>query len=507
MNSYVTLVKFEQLEKINELFSRGKAYIAYHGENRNNSFILKRTFDDAIPTLYGIPIVGEYIYERDNFGGHGGKIEKTDDDIRFIHTTKPIGFVPESAQVSWEEVTEKDGSINQYLVVDGIILWTGRYPEAEMIKERPYGQSMEIEVLDGEFAEINGKEIYVINKFIFSALCVLGVNKESDPDGHVEPCFESAKIIAYQLDKDKFKKEFAKMIKEFKQFTLEGGDSSLGKFGNDDNKNNHSVDNSGRGVDGNMKFSKEDICNLLHQEKMTVSYMEDVTAEVARFLYSGHDDQFVFAFDRKNDYNVKIPYSSEEEKLVINFEEAKKVKIVYQDWEDGAEDYSLVNEVVESVVGAFESVFESLNNKLSKMQEEITSKEETVFSLDKKYRELQKKFDQAQTELQELKEYKLNTEQKIREEKIESVFAKYKEHLSEDEIMNFKDKVSEFEKIEDFEKEIKSFAFDKIAEKLKNSNSQFINIGLPKNMDDINNSSGDQEPQNVFDRLEKKLKK
>lgn len=169
------------------------------------STITKDAVDKALPTMAGIPIVGEYSVEGQDFKGHGGAIDMN--DYRYIHTTKPYGFVPESATVQWVDVQGKDGATRSYLEVDGCYLWTGRYEEALSVIENGKGQSMEIEVTNGQWDD--SSESYVINNFIFSALCILG-------DG-VEPAFEDANITAYSLDKDSFKQEFSQMLSELKE--------------------------------------------------------------------------------------------------------------------------------------------------------------------------------------------------------------------------------------------------------------------------------------------------
>lgn len=213
----------QDVRKVNPLFSRAKAYVLYAGQNRNNSYIDKDAVNKSLHTIYNIPIVGEFLEHKDNFGGHGGKLEITDEKIEWKMTTMPYGVIPESAEIYWENVTEKDGTINEYLVVDGIYLWSSRFEELNMLKEEKYNQSMEIEIENGHFAIINGRETFKIDEFTFSALCILGIDK--DGEGHVEPCFESSSIVAYSLDKDEFKKQFTQMIAELK-FSLqdqEGG--------------------------------------------------------------------------------------------------------------------------------------------------------------------------------------------------------------------------------------------------------------------------------------------
>lgn len=182
----------------------------YHGENRNNSHISKEDVDRAINSIYNIPIVGEFIEddngeEDSNFGGHGGKLIIDDNGAKFIQTTKPMGVVPESANVYWEVVKDEKGRDREYLVVEGALLWN-RYEDAvNALRSANFGQSMEIEVEEGFFNDDDG--IYHITDFSFSAFCVLGIDDRKN--GKVEPAFEDSKIITYS-------KEFSNELKEMK---------------------------------------------------------------------------------------------------------------------------------------------------------------------------------------------------------------------------------------------------------------------------------------------------
>lgn len=205
-----TGTKISDVKQINPLFSACKVRVLYTGKNRNMSTISKDAVEKALPSIIGVPIVGEFSMENKDYKGHGGAIDL--DSYDFIHTTKPYGFVPESATFSWEEVKTKDGSIREYLTVDGCYLWTGRYPEASTIVEQGKGQSMEIEVNDGSWNEQD--ESYDIKNFTFSALCILG--------DEVEPAFEDANITAsFSLDSDVFKLEYSKMMQDVKSTLLQ----------------------------------------------------------------------------------------------------------------------------------------------------------------------------------------------------------------------------------------------------------------------------------------------
>lgn len=189
--------KFDITNK-NPLFSEAKIYIMYHGENRNNSYISKEDVDKSMSSLYNIPIVGEFIEseadsEESNFGSHGGKIVVDDNGIKFIQTTKPVGVVPESANVYWETIKDEKEREREYLVVDGALVWNRYQEEVNALKGANFGQSMEVEVEDGWFDDEDG--LYHITDFFFSALCILGIDGRKN--GKVEPAFEDSKIITY----------------------------------------------------------------------------------------------------------------------------------------------------------------------------------------------------------------------------------------------------------------------------------------------------------------------
>ena len=46
--------------KLNSQFTKVKIYIAYAGYNRNRTHIDKPVFEKMIPTIFNIPIVGEW---------------------------------------------------------------------------------------------------------------------------------------------------------------------------------------------------------------------------------------------------------------------------------------------------------------------------------------------------------------------------------------------------------------------------------------------------------------
>jgi hypothetical protein len=200
------------LEQVNSLFTKAYCKIGYAGKNRNGSFIKKEAYENSVDNLYYTPIVGEWIKDKENFGGHGGKLEITSKEVNYIDTTIPYGCVGANVDLNPRWELGKDGK--EYYTVD-IFLWTHKYPELSKLVTNGSWHSMEINVVNGFQAVIEKEEVFVIEKMEFTALCILGKDTEN-PINNVEPCFEDSEIRAYELNNNNFKEDFTLMIKELK---------------------------------------------------------------------------------------------------------------------------------------------------------------------------------------------------------------------------------------------------------------------------------------------------
>ena len=191
--------------------------VMYTGVNRNRTSIDKDTVEKAIPTLYNCPIVCHYMVEEDKIGGHDMAFIQTENGMRMINLTEPVGVIPSGAQYRWETVNEK-GENREYLAIDGI-LWKRSNAYTKLKTDGISGQSMEITVNDG--ASVDG--VYQIYDFDFTAFCILGED--------VEPCFESANVEVFSLEQ--YKARFEQMMEDFKQeystseFSSKGGEGKV----------------------------------------------------------------------------------------------------------------------------------------------------------------------------------------------------------------------------------------------------------------------------------------
>lgn len=192
---------------LNSSFAEGTLKVMYTGKNRNKSSIDREVIEDALPSLYNIPIVAHYDMDLNRIGGHDIELRRDADGKPFLYTlTVPCGLVPEHAVFSFENAEDENGVMHEYLVVDGVLLWK-REPVYRHIEEDLDGKvdhSMEIGITDGVFDKETG--LYRIKKFEFQALCLL----ERD-----EPCFEGSMLELYSLGD--FKSRLAEMMQDLKE--------------------------------------------------------------------------------------------------------------------------------------------------------------------------------------------------------------------------------------------------------------------------------------------------
>lgn len=395
---YSTEIKIVQssIKKLNPQFSLCDVLVCYHGDNRNMTSLPKKVIENNLYSIYGVPIIGEWIYKLDGtdektWGSHGGRIILDDNGIHFEQTTKPFGFVTKDAadNASWVTITEKDGHTkNEYLKLSGCILWTDRYEESESILEQNYGQSMEIEFTKGFYRD---DHYYEAEEFIFSALCILGTE--------VTPCFESA-CIGRHYELDSFKKEFSLMLDEYKKFNKEPNNNPKGEQ--------------------KMELSK--FAEVLSTVK--IGETEDL-----KYSLLSVTDNKVFALDLENykpyGFDYAITTENDADTIVIDFDSKVEMSL------------SATEKIVENgfsefnIQGAIDSAVErDLNEKV-----ELCSKElETEFN--KKFEELKEHYETLNAKYVEVSE-KLETYQiKENEEKaeahrneIKNLFDKYAERL------------------------------------------------------------------------------
>lgn len=176
INYELPVTVYGNLEKYNDVISKGRCRIFYKGANRNGTFITDEFAEKLLSTIAYAPVKG--IFEADgDYSDHGE--ERSEGRI--------YGIVPKDYNLAWEPHVDEDGVERVYATVD-VLIYTALYSEANAI----FGKSQSMELyrksIKGDWQIIDGKRYYVFENACFLGLQVLG--------DEVEPCFEGAAFFS-----------------------------------------------------------------------------------------------------------------------------------------------------------------------------------------------------------------------------------------------------------------------------------------------------------------------
>lgn len=153
-----------------------KITVLHDGINYNGSKFTLQDMKRAEESVKNIPILGYVLRDTDgnldDFDGHNMETRIKDSDkgfeIETYYLEKPIGVVPESCNPRYEEI---DGL--NHLIVDGYIWKSYSNGSYKLIENSSFkGVSMEIEVLDGNWNEL--ENVYDITDYRYTGITVLG---------------------------------------------------------------------------------------------------------------------------------------------------------------------------------------------------------------------------------------------------------------------------------------------------------------------------------------------
>lgn len=396
-------IEFINIQPLNPLISKCQIKVCYVGQepNRNGSVITKEVAKDMANSLPGCPIVGFYNDTKEDFEGHNKIIDISNGEFKIKDVTQPYGFIPLDAKV-WFEKFLDDGDIeHEYLVTEGY-LWTGQYPECKRILIQGNNQSMELdeERLKGHWSENDngGPELFIINEAIISKLCILG--------NDTEPCFEGANItsVQFSLD-DSFKQKLFSMMNELKELLQKGGVKQVFErysveVGDELWKALYDLANGDSiievCVDGEQTFAVfQNSDEKFYRVNFSYSESEGLVSEEPIDLtdyMAPETPQFsledIENFEKTEDKEEKEEQPEIEDK---SEEEEAKEEVDEEDKEEEKVEYSLedIPEYVDlsSKYAALEVEFNSLNENLKELQDELAELREFKLVAERKEKE------------------------------------------------------------------------------------------------------------------------
>lgn len=389
-------------QKLNEYktedtrFTKVKIWIMHDGINYNWSYFSKEVIEQAIPTLANTPILG-YIEPNslgeDDFSDHRSEMTRDiNGEYKYKYTGKAYGVIPQDNNAQFEYRLCDDGIERLYLTVEGL-LWN-KLNDSIDIMNRDVVKSQSMELHDDAEGYVDENNIFVFEKFRFYGACLLGRDRQSAMESST---IELVDVNAIQFTAEDYKKEKNKINEEI--------NSKMEEF----NKN-FSIDE--RSVEKNMSKEKQEEIQVEETEvKDKVDFtQEEETKEVKEEEVKVDEKDFAKQSDDEEEEEDKSKSTDKDDEE--DNEEDKKDKKNFEISESAYSELIEEVEVLRSQIAVFEKENKELKESLSTYQK-------------------------AERELQEVE-----------------LFSKYTELDGIEEYETLKSKVSEFEKLDDLEKEI-----------------------------------------------------
>lgn len=390
-------VMFQKIDDINDenkRFIKVKIWLLHLGQNFNGSVFEKEVVDKAIPTLQYVPIVG-FIKDTDSknkkttedFSDHHYIIVKTENgkELKYVGSAYGVILSSEDNNAHYEERLCDDGETRTFLVVDGI-MWDMFEDSAEIMK-RDIVKSHSMELWDDEdsydgYEDENG--LFHFTKFSFRAACILG-------DKYSPAMINSTVEVQFTVS-DFIKRIQEELNNKYMEFTKINSNSTQNQNTNFTQGGNEKMSNSNTDFQTTIE-QFEDIGNIVSQSEMITDRWGD---SISRYRLVDIQDGEVIVQDRKNYGFYGCSYTVSGDKPVIDFESAKRKKIVYEDYVDGTQPSETTFDIGVDITQIEEKAFqkvEEANEKVSAVQADYTAIKAEYTEIKAMYDEIKPKYD------------------------------------------------------------------------------------------------------------------
>lgn len=422
--------------ELNTSFDTGVLRICYTGDNRNGSHISKKAIENNLKSIYNCPVVCNYNREEGTFGGHDMEVVRAEDGGLYIaNITQPVGVIPESSRVWFENFEEEDGTIHEYLYAE-VLLWKRQEAYRKIKDDGVVAHSMEITVKKGN--TVDG--IYYIDDFEFTAFALIGV----------EPCFESSALEMFS--KQNFKQQLFEMMQDLKEsfnmvatsfeadnihqekYSMEGGKEVLE---NDIELTTDTTVEEGTPIVHSEESTSaevivptedkfvltsnivDEICRVLDNERVECEW-----GEFNRYHYADcdFDSNEVYCWDSNDWLLYGFAYTVDGDTITIDFESRKRKKYIIADFDESEQP------------SPFESVFANLKQKLCESAEweaKYQTASDTIMSME--------------TEVDELRQFKIDTETVVARGERDNVFAQFEDLNGVEAFENLRENCMEYD--------------------------------------------------------------
>ena len=387
--------------------------VLHTGLNFNGSIFEKAVVDANADSIKNTPVLGYIALNPDgelDFQGHKYNAIEDENGIRYVYGGSAYGVIPESCNYRWIEKICDDGISREFFQVDAL-LWT-KFEDAVEIFERDGGkpQSMELEL-----SSIAGYEqedgTFVFTDFNFEGCCLL-----SSTDDSIQPAMINSSAVA-QFSAENIATEIKNKLNEY--FTIVEDHAN-------DNKEVGSKMPEPINFTLNLMEQIEEIHNVLSERK----FVDDWGWETSQYCFVDVQDDEVIVMDRADHYKLYgMKFSMNDDNIQIDFDSAVRKKTKYENFESGLEPEQepyLFEKVVSSVVDYMNSQIDVIKSDKETAEENYQTAQANYEAIQHDYDEMKPKYDAYVLEEQQ-------REAAAIDEAKDAVFAKFDEHLSDNE--------------------------------------------------------------------------
>lgn len=149
--------------------------VMHTGANLNKTSFTKDVINKAVPTIANMPILGYVVNELDDedkdFKGHEHELRITDTDVKYLYAGQAYGVIPESCNPRWVIKDDGTGTEREYLRVDGLI-WT-KFGDPVDIFTRDVTKNHSVELTNMIYEAKRDDGITPVSSFKFDGCCIL----------------------------------------------------------------------------------------------------------------------------------------------------------------------------------------------------------------------------------------------------------------------------------------------------------------------------------------------
>lgn len=327
----------EQVSESNPNLGRLQVGVFTKYGNRNGSYITDAVAEMLInsATKGDTPVIGFFDPESKTWAGHTGPT-----------LANAYGYV-ESFD-GWKPLTDTDGVSRDYAIFN-VIIFTKYFEEASLIVGQNQSMELDINSIDGDWADIEGFEYFVYTKAAIQGLCVIGSH---------EPCFSVSSFFEkkYNSQYEKFSSLLAEAKAQVEEAmnNNKGGEQQM-----NENENQETVSPEFEVVEETPVVEESPVEEAPAVEEVAPAVEEEAPADELQTQYEELQSQFEAATARIQELEAALTSANTEcdelkaavekyEAAARAAEEERKIQLVekYEKILNDAEEISIIKDKI-----------------------------------------------------------------------------------------------------------------------------------------------------------------